>query len=303
MIYVTGDIHGNPIERFSFKHHPELRELTEYDYMFILGDCGVPFYNPDLHFYDQWTKPGLEKREHYLLNWLNKKPWTTFFIRGNHDNIDLINEMPWTQKFHANVRQMKYQDKIYNNIFYIDTPQLMYLEGKKILIIPGAESHDVDYLFEYDDPNIKFYIKHLLRKEQTEGIPAYYRINHFSWWENEGVDENKLRKLFQEIPSEVDYIFTHAPCGELRKYWSFPDRPAREKPAPSEQILADLVYNNIKYKLWVHGHFHHHIELSFISSLGIYHEIYSMKELEQVAHNMYLENKYYEEILAAKNKI
>lgn len=89
--------------------------------------------------------------------------------------------MPWTKKFHANVRQMKYQNIIYDKIFYIDTPQLMYLEEQKILIIPGAESHDVDYLFEYDDPNTKVYIKHLLEKERIEGIPAYFRVNHFNW--------------------------------------------------------------------------------------------------------------------------
>lgn len=52
MIYVTGDIHANPIGRFSFKTHPELRKLTEHDYMIVLGDCGVPFYNPELDFHD-----------------------------------------------------------------------------------------------------------------------------------------------------------------------------------------------------------------------------------------------------------
>ena len=296
MIYVTADIHGNPIERFSFKMYPELRELTKHDYMFVLGDCGVPFYNPDLHFYDYYTKPGSEKLEHYLLNWLNDKPWTTFFIRGNHDNIDLINEMPKTKIAHADVRQMKYQDKIYDKIFYIDTPQFMYLEGKKILIIPGAESHDADYIFEYDDPNIKTYIKYLKKKERTEWVPAYYRINHFDWWEKEGVDKDKLKTLIAQIPQEVDYIFSHTPCGKIRTYWKFPDCPSRQNPAPSEQILTDLVYDKIKYKLWVHGHFHHHIELPMLLSLGIYHEIYSMKELEQIAHNMSLENKYYEEM-------
>lgn len=300
MIYVTGDIHANPIERFSFKHHPHLRELTSNDYMFVLGDCGVPWYNPDLEFHNQWARPGSEKLDHYLLDWLNNKPWTTFFIRGNHDNIDLIEQMPWTKKFHADVRQMTYQDKTYNKIFYIDTPQFMYLEGQKILIVPGAESHDVDYIFEYNDPNTKTYIKCLTKKELNEGIPAYYRVNHFDWWEKEGVDKEKLQILIKQIPQEIDYVFTHAPCGELRKYWKFPDRPARENPAPSEQSLTDLVFNNINYKLWVHGHFHHYIELPKILSLGLYYDILSLNDLEETANRFYLENKYYEEILLAK---
>lgn len=41
MIYCTGDTHGQIIDRFSYKHHPELRDLTDKDYMFIAGDFGA----------------------------------------------------------------------------------------------------------------------------------------------------------------------------------------------------------------------------------------------------------------------
>ena len=303
MIYLTGDIHGDPIERFSYKRHSEMRELTKNDYMFILGDCGVPWYNPEIKFYDYWTRPGAERVEHYLLSWLNDKPWTTIFIRGNHDNIDLIEEMPWTKFAHADVRQMSYQNVVYDKIYYVDTPQYMYLEGQKILIVPGAESHDADYIFEYDDPSTKGYIKHLQKQEQKDGIISYYRINHVSWWEREGVDEDKLKALLPHLPHEIDYIFTHAPCGELRKYWKFPDRPAREYPTPSEQILADLIFPSFKYKLWVHGHFHHYIELPHILSLGIYHSVLSLENLESISKRFSSENKYHEEKLAAMKKV
>lgn len=299
MIYITGDIHGDPIARFSYKCHPELKNLTENDYIIVLGDCGVPFYNPELKFYDMWTKPGAEKSEHYKLAWLNSRPWKTLFLRGNHDNIDLIYEMPHTIIGHADVRQMCYQDKIYENIFYIDTPQFMYLQGYKIFFVPGAESHDVDYLFEYDDPNIKTYLRAINRQFQKTGEVVYYRINHFSWWENEGVDKEKTTKMVNKTPCEVDFIFTHAPRGAIHNYWKFPNHPAREHPAPSEQILEDEVAARIKYKMWVHGHFHYHIELPMIYSLGIYYDIYSIDELQQKKKAYDLENKYHQELLEA----
>lgn len=281
MIYVTGDIHANPIGRFSFKTHPELRKLTEHDYMIVLGDCGVPFYNPELDFHDMWTKPGAEKGEHYQLNWLNNRPWKTLFLRGNHDNIDLISEMPHTELGHAYVRQMCYQKKIYENIFYIDTPQYMYLQGYKLLFIPGAESHDVDYLFEWDDPLTKEYIKAINKKFYKTGEETFYRVNHYSWWQNEGVDLEKTQKLINQIPKEVDYVLTHAPRAAIHNYWKFPNSSTKGCPAPSEQILEDEVAAYIKYKMWIHGHFHHHIELPMIYSLGIYHEIYSLQEIEE----------------------
>lgn len=298
MLYFSGDIHGNPIERFSFKHHPELRELTQDDYVFILGDCGVPFYNPDLGFYDYWTRPGAEKAEHYLLHWLNEKPWTTIFIRGNHDNTDLIKLMPWTKLGHADVRQMCYQEVVYDKIYYVDTPQFMYLQGQKLLIIPGAESHDADYIFDYDDPLTKGYIK-TIEKKNANGEDVWYRVNHVSWWEDEGVDQELLHDLIPKIPQEVDYVLSHAPCGKVREFWKFPDRPAREYPAPSEQIMADEVCGKIDYKLWLHGHFHHHIELPQIMSLGIYHEIYSLEDIEMKAKWMKAEWQHHLEIMEA----
>lgn len=302
MIYLTGDIHSNPIERFSFKVNPELRNLTENDWMIVLGDCGLPWYNPDLGFFDYWTQPGAEKGEHYKLAWLNSRPWKTLFLRGNHDNIDLINMMPHTEVGQAKVRQTCYQDKIYENIFYIDEPQFMFLEGQKILFVPGAESHDADYIFEYDDPATKEKIKAINKKFIETGEDTFYRVNHFSYWEDEGVDPLKVHNLILDTPVDVDYVFTHAPRAALRNQWKFPNKPAREYPAPSERILEHEVARWVKYKLWVHGHFHHHIELPNIYSLGIYHEIYSLETLEQIKKSFDLEIKYQKEMFSASRR-
>lgn len=60
-IYLTGDLHGNIIDRFSYKRHPELRQLTNKDTVIVLGDVGLGF-------------RGYEEEDIYQLNWLNQKP-------------------------------------------------------------------------------------------------------------------------------------------------------------------------------------------------------------------------------------
>ena len=40
MIYITGDIHGDPT-RFSKDAFPEQKEMTKDDYVIILGDFGL----------------------------------------------------------------------------------------------------------------------------------------------------------------------------------------------------------------------------------------------------------------------
>ena len=51
-LYFTGDIHANAIKRFGYKEQPWMRGLTTGDYIFVLGDCGIPWFNPDLEFYN-----------------------------------------------------------------------------------------------------------------------------------------------------------------------------------------------------------------------------------------------------------
>ena len=73
MIYITGDIHGNPI-RFSTPYFPEQKEMTKNDYVIICGDFGLV-----------WDYKGESHQEKYLLDWLNEKPFTTLFLDGNHE--------------------------------------------------------------------------------------------------------------------------------------------------------------------------------------------------------------------------
>ena len=71
MIYITGDIHGDPF-RLSTDVFPEQKEMTKDDYVIICGDFGVIW---------QQKKNKLEEK---LLDWLEERPFTTLFVDGNH---------------------------------------------------------------------------------------------------------------------------------------------------------------------------------------------------------------------------
>ena len=70
MIYITGDTHGG-FQRFTTDHFPQQKQMGRDDYAIITGDFG-----------GVW---GDSPREAYWLDWLEKKPFTTLFVDGNHE--------------------------------------------------------------------------------------------------------------------------------------------------------------------------------------------------------------------------
>ena len=77
MIFITGDTHAD-VERFNTEIFPEQKEMTKDDYVIVLGDFGLV-----------WNKAESKYEKHWL-DWLDKKPFTTLFIDGNHENFDRL---------------------------------------------------------------------------------------------------------------------------------------------------------------------------------------------------------------------
>ena len=99
MIYVTGDTHGNFIRFASNMFFPEKENLTKNDYVIICGDFGGVWdsdygRNPELILnpaFDWETEPIDEK---IRLDILEKQPFTTLFVSGNHENYDRLRTYP-----------------------------------------------------------------------------------------------------------------------------------------------------------------------------------------------------------------
>ena len=84
MIYLTGDIHGQyDIHKLATRGLAN-QDIApkEGDFLVVCGDFGLV-----------WNKRQ-NSEERYWLRWLAKKPWTTLFVDGNHENFDRLGRVP-----------------------------------------------------------------------------------------------------------------------------------------------------------------------------------------------------------------
>lgn len=239
----TGDIHGDPIERFSFKRHPELLTLKHEDVMVVLGDGGLPF-----GVEAKWYDPA---RDRYNIRWLAEKPWQTVIIAGNHDDRCVISKMPIVDAFGGQMRQMMFDGIVYPNIFYVDCPGVYSINGRNCLIIPGAESRDIWNLLDPDNPDFEVQQRMLNKNRQ------WYRIKNWTWWEDEAinVDLCKIVRKDQEWDNQhFDYILTHdSPALFCELFAS--GHGYREAPTEGELYLDEL-RKELDFDCFLHGHQH-----------------------------------------------
>lgn len=242
----TGDIHGNPIERFSFKRHPELRTLKRDDIMVVLGDGGLPF-GIEAKWYDKNEKA----KDRYNIRWLAEKPWRTILIAGNHDDRCAIKQMPIVDAFGGQMRQMEFDGVVYTNIFYVDRPGIYKINGRNCLIIPGAESRDIWNLLDPDDPDFADQEKAMKKNHK------WFRVKYWTWWEDEAVDVEYcklLRKLHHWDEQHFDYILTHDSPALFCELFS---SGHGYRLAPTEgELYLDELRKELNFDCFLHGHQH-----------------------------------------------
>ncbi|MBP3883345.1 MAG: metallophosphoesterase [Olsenella sp.] len=138
MIYVTGDIHANhSIRKLGFKAWPEGRDLTRDDFLIILGDFGLVWYE------------GGNSADDYWLDWLESKQWTTLFVDGNHENHALLGALPERDFCGGRVHVVRPHVLHLMRGHVFDLP----CDGKTVsaLAMGGAGSHDIAYRTEGKD--------------------------------------------------------------------------------------------------------------------------------------------------------
>ena len=81
-IYITGDCHGD-YRRFSTEIFPEQYTMGKSDYVIVCGDFGY------------WSE---DREQLWWRKWLDKKPFTTLWVDGNHENYDLLASCPVKDK-------------------------------------------------------------------------------------------------------------------------------------------------------------------------------------------------------------
>ena len=210
-VFLTGDMHGRlNIVKLAGRWFDRLG-LTRDDYMVLLGDFGLI-----------WNDPPTDVERHWL-DWLERCPWTTLVVLGNHENYRLIRAMqtePWhgglVRRFREHVLQL-----VDNEVFEID--------GKSFFVRGGARSFDRDLRVEGKD-----------------------------WWPEEVPDAAERQAAWDRLDAigwRVDYVLTHeAPArlfGTLNPKVSG-GRPAVDDFARWLQEIADW----LDFERWFFGHHH-----------------------------------------------
>ncbi len=205
MIYITGDTHiPVDIGKLSTKRFPEQKEMSKKDYVIICGDFG-----------GVWDGSNEEK---YWIKWLKRKNFTTLFIDGNHENFDMLYNLP-TLEFGDSVAH-----KVEDGIYHLIRGQAYNIDGRKFFVFGGASSHD--------------------KKHRTEGK---------NWWKDELPNkqeyinaENNLKKN----DFKFDYVITHSAPSSIQAEIA----PKYENNELTK--FLEKIKNNIDCKKWFFGHYH-----------------------------------------------
>jgi len=248
MIYVTGDTHADWTKRLNTDAFPEQKEMTKDDYVIICGDFGI------------WDN---SKREKYNLDWLEKKPFTTLFVSGNHENYDILDSLPVEEWHGGKVNFVR------PTVIHLMRGQVFEIDGVTIFTFGGASSHDIkDGILEPTDPLLK------QKKRALDRDPyALYRINHVSWWERELPSKEEMEEGLQnleKVGNKVDFIVTHSPCTSILT------RMDGGNGLYKKDLVSDYlqrIKDSVEYEHWLFGHMHVNVTYHHEKSTCLYEQI------------------------------
>lgn len=205
-VFITGDVHGQRrIQRLGLHDFPLGAELDKDDFVIITGDFGLV-----------WA----DNSEHrYWLRWLEKRPFTTLFIDGNHENFDILDKLP-TEEWHGGLVH-----RIGPSVLHLMRGQVYEIAGATYFTMGGATSVDIP-----------------VRKP---GV---------TWWPREmpSSEEYELALLtLEEREWSVDYVITHccASSVQARINASFANDELT-------YFLNDME-EKLDYRHWFFGHYHY----------------------------------------------
>lgn len=223
MIYVTGDTHGSmDWGKLRPESWPVGQTLTRDDYLVICGDFGAV-----------WS---MGPEDHAELAWYEAQPWTTLWVDGNHENHDLIDSFPVTERF-----------------------------GGRVQVVPGYPH--VIHLMRGEVYDLPVSLRETVRCFVMGGAPSIdrvWRVEGVSWWARELPSQEEYDRALVNLDAcgrQVDYVFSHeVPFhaavellgpGFLRKHQS----GGFNQVAEHLQYVDDILDKD-RLKMWYAGHHH-----------------------------------------------
>lgn len=231
MIYITGDIHGNPVRLSSDSFYEQKEMNKETDYVIILGDFGLI-----------WNRDEESSQEKWWLNWLESKNFTTLFIDGNHENHERLSTYPVKQWNGGSVHEIR------PHVLHLMRGEIFNINNKKILAFGGARSHDIsDGILDYEDENWRDKAKALDKQGRY-----MYRIKGLTWWGQELPTQSELNNATQNLQkhnNKVDFIISHCAPSSTAALMGFHETDHLTK-------YFEQVRQTTEYTRWFFGHYH-----------------------------------------------
>lgn len=233
-IWLTGDIHGNPIRLAPdcFYEQNEFSREKENNTVIICGDFGVV-----------WSKEEI-RTEKEKLDWLESRPFTTVFVDGNHDNHKRLATYPIKEWNGGKVHEIR------PHVLHLIRGEVYVIEGKKFFCFGGASSHDIsDGIIPEENWKEK-------ASELEKQGKYMYRVKDVSWWEEELPTEDEMDNGWENLKKhdyEVDYIITHSPPASVIALLGF---------GLYEQDVLTRYLEEIRAKTKFHKHFMGHMHVN-----------------------------------------
>lgn len=252
MIFITGDIHAAPYERFNKCSFPEQDSLTKDDVVIICGDFGI------------WHDCGEERA---WLNWLNQKNFTTCFCDGNHENFDRL----YGDEFEIVDFCGGKAQKIRENVYHLLRGEIYDIQEKRFFIMGGASSHDIqDGILDLANFASDNAFKRVYKQMTKQG--KMFRVNHFSWWRQELPGEAEMDAAVEKLKGvdyTVDYIVSHCAPTSIIYELGYKDNDAATD-------FLQTIKRICKFKHWFFGHYHRDEDVGDKFTV-VYHKIIKLE--------------------------
>ncbi|MBR2025303.1 MAG: metallophosphoesterase [Clostridia bacterium] len=210
MIFLTGDLHGDFSRLYEFA---EEKYLTKSDYVIVLGDFGI------------WKMTVNE-----ILKLDESLPFTLMFLDGNHEDFDLLQSFPVSEKWGGKVRNI-------NGVYHLCRGQVFEIpkdDGiKTVAVMGGGDSRDISR-----------------------------RIEGETWFDSEQItdyDMEELEKNLELYHNRVDVFLSHSPSAKFEEYIKDNIKSLRYPPTMSNLMIAEI-HKRIDTQKSYCGHNHLNVE-------------------------------------------
>ena len=244
---ITGDTHGNVIARLN-SINTEIYSPEE-TALIILGDMGLNYY--------------LSKTETKYKKAVNDTGFRIYAVRGNHEERpeNLGMNLYWDNEIKGEV----YYEPEFPNIRYFMDGGEYEINGHSVLVIGGAYSVD------------KWY--RLARAGYTEKDAAIANPKVCGWFKDEQLSTKEMSLIEEKCRGKkYDFVLTHTCPLAWEPTDLFLDCIDQSKVDKSMEIWLNSLKDEIKWTIWLFGHYHDDRKINFGVEM-LFYEIQNMNTI------------------------